>query len=119
MFKAFTFKSLASLSLIMAVACVGAADPALARKKKPEMPGYWERSEDGGFDWNGPRSTRPRGGQPVVRDHRGEDLGGGVGVTVMPDGPGRKKPIVRDHRVQPIVRDNRKKKKIFGMPVSN
>lgn len=107
MFKTFTIKSLASLALILAVTAVGAADSALASKK----PGYWVRGQDGGFEWTGPRSTKPKDGQPTVRDHRGEEAGGGV--TVMPDGPGRAKPKVRDHRLKPVVRDNRKKKKTY------
>ena len=98
MFKAFTFKSLASLSLIVAVAFIGAAEPALAKKKKqPGMPGHWERSEDGGFDWVGKKSKKPKGVEPVVRDHRNDAAGGGVIVASTP--------VVRDHR----------KKKLFGM----
>jgi hypothetical protein len=132
MFKAFTFKTLASLALIAAVASVGAADPALAKKKKPEVPGHWERSEDGGFEWVGKKPKKmPMAGQPVVRDHRNNG-----GVTVPDTGDG---PIVRDHRTQPVVRDHRsnggsvtvsetadgptvrdhRKKKIYGMPVWN
>jgi hypothetical protein len=53
MFNTFTFKSLASLVLIVAIAGIGAAEPALAKKKKMEVPGHWERSEDGGFEWVG------------------------------------------------------------------
>ncbi|WP_119269407.1 hypothetical protein [Taklimakanibacter deserti] len=137
MFKAFTFKTLASLALIAAVAAVGAADPALAKKKKPDVPsqqvpGHWERSEDGGFEWVGKKLKKmPMTGQPVVRDHRNN---GGVTVSDTGDGP-----IVRDHRTQPVVRDHRsngggvtvsetadgptvrdhRKKKIYGMPVWN
>lgn len=122
MFKAFTFKSLASLSLIVAVACIGAAEPALAKKKKqPDVPGHWERSEDGGFDWVGKKSKKPKNVQPVVRDHR-NGASGGVTVTDTSQDPivrdHRAEPVVRDHR-NVVVRDNRKKKKIFGMPVWN
>lgn len=139
MFKAFTFKSLASLSLIVAVACVGVADPAFAKKKKqPEIPGHWERSQDGGFDWVGKKSKMPKNVEPVVRDHRNDASGGGVIVTSTPVVRDHRKkiipagdsgggvvitsqpsdPIVRDHRnnppSDPIVRDHRKKK-LFGM----
>src|SRR5262245_39315845 len=113
MFKAFTFKTLASLAVVAALACVGAADPALAKKKKQDdsgVPGHWERSQDGGFEWVGKKPKKmPMGGDPVVRDHRNN--GGGV-VTGTSD------PIVRDHRnngggvivtgtSDPIVRDHR------------
>ena len=135
MFKAFTFKSLASLSLIFAVACVGVADPAFAKKKKqPDIPGHWERSQDGGFDWVGKESKMPKNAEPVVRDHRNDASDGGVIVTSTPVVRDHRKiipaagsgggvvitqqpsdPIVRDHRDnQPIVRDHRKKK-LFGM----
>lgn len=139
MFKAFTFKALASLALIAAIATVGAADLALAKKKQPgmpsqEVPGHWERSQDGGFEWVGKKPKKmPMADQPVVRDHRGN--GGGVTVSDAEDGPivrdHRTKPVIRDHRSDggsvtvsetadgPTVRDHRKKKKIFGMPVWN
>jgi hypothetical protein len=111
MFKAFTFKSLALLAVMAAVATVSAAGPASA-KKKPLVPGHWERSEDGGFEWVGKKPKKLMGGAPVVRDHRnGSQAGGGVVVTSTPE--------VRDHRAKPIVNDHRKKKKIFGMPAWN
>jgi hypothetical protein len=132
MFKAFTLKSLASLSLIAAIACIGAADPAFAKKKKqqPNIPGHWERNQDGGFEWVGKTSKKPKNVEPVVRDHRnGEDAGGGVIVNSSPVVRDHRKkiiptsdsgggvivtsqpsdPIVRDHRDQPVVRDHRKK----------
>lgn len=118
MFK--TFKSLTTLALVAAIACVGAAQPALAKKKKPEVPGHWERSEDGGFEWTGKKSKKPMGVQPVVRDHRNGGTGGGVTVSNTPE-----EPIVNDHRAKPVVHDHRavsdkrKKKKIFGMPAWN
>ena len=136
MFKAFTFKSLASLSLIAAIACIGAADPAFAKKKKqPDVPGHWERSADGGFDWVGKKSKKPKNVEPVVRDHRnGTGAGGGVIVTSTPVVRDHRKkiipaadsgggvivtsqpsdPIVPDHRDETIVRDHRKKK-LFEM----
>ena len=56
--------------------------------------------------------ARSRGPAPVVRDHRTKpvvrdhrDNGGGVTVSETTDGP--------------TIRDHRKKKKIFGMPVWN
>ena len=115
MFKTFTFKSLASLALIVAVAGFGAAEPALAKKKKMNVPGHWERSQDGGFEWVGKKSKKPIMGDdgPVVRDHRNGDSGGGVVVSNTSEDP-----IVRDHREKPVVRDHRKKM-IFGIPAAN
>jgi hypothetical protein len=113
MFKTFTFKFLASLALIVAVAAFGAAEPALAKKKKMNIPGHWERSEDGGFEWVGKKSKKPMGDGPVVRDHRNGDNGGGVVVSNTAEDP-----IVRDHREKPVVRDHRKKM-IFGIPAAN
>jgi hypothetical protein len=122
MFNTFTFKSLASLVLIVAIAGIGAAEPALAKKKKMEVPGHWERSEDGGFEWVGKKSKKLKGAEPVVRDHRNGADGGGVVVSNTPQDPivrdHRTEPVVRDHRDEPIVRDHRKKK-IFGMPAAN
>jgi hypothetical protein len=45
---------------------------------------------------------------PAVRDHRGPSGGGGVVVsnTPSPYGAGRNV-IIRDHRVEPIIRDHR------------
>ncbi|MGE0238306.1 MAG: hypothetical protein AB7F09_02760 [Parvibaculaceae bacterium] len=86
MFKVFTFKTLTLLAVIAAVAGTSAA-PALA-KKKQNVPGHWERSEDGGFEWVGKKPKKPMAGEPVVRDHRTQ-------------------PVVRDHRTQPVVRDHR------------
>lgn len=119
MFNTFTFKSLASL-----------ADRRHCRyrccrtgpgQKKMQIPGHWERSEDGGFEWVGKKSKKLKGAEPVVRDHRNGADGGGVVVSNTPQDPivrdHRKEPVVRDHRDEPIVRDHRKK--IFGMPAAN
>lgn len=127
MFKAFTFRTPASLALVAAVACVRAAGPVLAEKKKQRnsgVPGHWERSQDGGFQWVGKKPKKmPMGGEPVVRGHR-DSSGGGVIVTQTSDpivrdhrsngGGGvivteTSDPIVRDHRTQPVIRDHRKK----------
>lgn len=92
------------------------------------MPGHWERSQDGGFDWVGKKSKKPKDIEPVVRDHRNDPTGGGVIVTstlvvrdhrngasgvIVTSQPSD--PIVRDHRNdEPVVRDHRKKK-LLGM----
>jgi hypothetical protein len=121
LFKVLTFKRLASLGVIAAVAGLGMADPALAIKKKYPVPGHWERSEDGGFVWVGKKAKKPMGADPVVRDHRKGTDGGGVTVSNTPDDPivrdHRDEPVVRDHRNEIVVRDHRKK--IYGMPASN
>lgn len=113
MFNIFTFKSLAVVASIAAVATFAAAEPALAKKQK--IPGHWERGQDGGFEWVGKKSKRPMGAEPVVRDHRNGASGGGVTVTSTSDGPivrdhRNNQPVVRDHRNEPVVRDHRKKK---------
>lgn len=115
MFNAFTFKTLSSLALIAALA-IAATGPAEAGKKN-KVPGHWERSQDGGFEWVGKKKNKPKNVEPVVRDHR---TGSGSGVTVTETGgpivrDHRAEPVVRDHRAQPEVRDHRKKK-LFGMP---
>lgn len=122
MFSTFTFKFLASFVLV-AVVAMGAAGPAEAGKKKPEVPGHWERSQDGGFEWVGRKKQKPKNVEPVVRDHRNDAGGGGVTVSNSPE--------VRDHRAQPEIRDHRagsetggtqkvardsRKKKYIGVP---
>lgn len=99
MFSTFTFNSLASLMLVTVVA-MGTASPAEAGKKnKQNVPGHWERSQDGGFEWVGKKKLKPKTVEPVVRDHRNSAGGGGVTVADTAD--------VRDHRAQPQIRDHR------------
>lgn len=125
MFSTFTFKFLAPCMLVAAVA-IGAASPAEAGKKnKPDVPGHWERSQDGGFEWVGKKKLKPKAVEPVVRDHRNNAGGGGVTVADTTDvRDHRAKPQIRDHRAgseaddnhQPAARDtSKKKKKIIGV----
>ena len=120
MFNTFTFTGLASLMLAAMVATSGAGPAEAGKRNKQNVPGHWERSQDGGFEWVGKKKFKPKNAEPVVRDHRNGSVGGGVTVSETAEvRDHRTKAQVRDHRAgaEPTVNQGRKKKKYIGIPL--